>query len=81
MVESEGAGVSILYRLRSISKIPIRNATKAIPNNAISIKEHDAHGVPPSLGHLRLKRPTDDSSSKRAGAPVHYPQDPPGIGP
>jgi hypothetical protein len=36
--QSEGAGVSILYRLLSSIKTPITNTTKAIPNNAISIK-------------------------------------------
>jgi hypothetical protein len=34
----QGAGVSNLHQLLSSIKTPIRNTTKAIPNNTISIK-------------------------------------------
>jgi hypothetical protein len=55
VIQTRDRGVSILYRLLSSIKTPITNTTKAIPNNAISIKVMTLTVYLPTLG-LRVRK-------------------------
>ena len=61
--------MSILYRLRNRTKTPMTNTTKAIPNNAISIRVMTPTVYLPALDPYALSGPRMIVAAKRPEPP------------